>query len=298
MKILLLGATGYVGSSLLPRLIRENHQVRCLVRKPIGINYDKVVLVPGDASDVDAVRSAAAGCDTIVYLIHSMSGQSKHFEEIDRAIATNVAAAAEYTGVQQIVYLGGLGNRDQAQTPHLRSRHEVGTILRSSGVPVTELRAAVIIGEGSASFEMIKALVARLPVMICPKWVSVRTQPIAIVDVLEYITRSLRMPIEHSRTIDIGGATILSYRDMMLTVARHMHRRRLIIPVPVLTPWLSSHWVNLVTRVSAPLARALIESVRSETICENDLALRLFDFRPLGFDEAVSRALAGNSPGH
>jgi uncharacterized protein YbjT (DUF2867 family) len=159
-------------------------------------------------------------------------------------------------------------------------------------VPVTELRAAVIIGAGSASFEMIKYLVARLPIMICPKWVNIKTQPIAIHDVLEYITRSLDIPDGLGHTIDIGGTDVLSYRDMMLTVARQMNYRRLIIPVPVLTPWLSSHWVNLVTTVSAPLARALIESVRSETVCENDTALRLFDIKPIGFEEAVARALS------
>jgi uncharacterized protein YbjT (DUF2867 family) len=292
MKTLVLGGTGYVGSKLVPRLIRTGRQLRCLARDPARLVSREVEVVQGDASDKSAVESAVSGCDRIVYLIHSMTAQSSDFEEHDIRIASNIALAAERARVQQIVYLGGLGKKGAAQTPHLRSRHEVARILRSTCVPVTELRAAVIIGAGSASFEMIKSLVTRLPIMICPKWVNVRTQPIAIDDVIEYITRSLEMPSALSQTIDIGGATILSYRDMMLAVARQMDRRRLIIPVPVLTPWLSSHWVNLVTTVSAPLARALIESVRSETVCENDSALELFDFTPIGFEEAVARAVA------
>ena len=291
MKILVLGGTGYVGSNLVPRLVRDGHRVRCLVRDPARATFDDVDVVPGDASDASAVDAAVEGCEGIVYLIHSMSGRGMEFEELDRRIAESVASAARTHGVKQIVYLGGLGKRDTDQTPHLRSRHEVAEILRGSGVPVTELRAAVVIGAGSASFEMIKALVARLPVMICPKWVNVKTQPIAIEDVLEYIRRSLDTPEASGSTIDIGGTDVLSYRDMMLTVGRLMGLRRLIIPVPVLTPWLSSHWVNLVTTVSAPLARALIESVRSETVCEDDAALRLFDFTPIGFEEAAGRAL-------
>jgi uncharacterized protein YbjT (DUF2867 family) len=191
-------------------------------------------------------------------------------------------------------YISGLGNRQLDQTPHLRSRHQVARILSAGYVPVIELSAAAIIGSGSASFEMIKALVKWLPVMICPKWVNVNTQPIAIDDVLEYILSCLGICSSRSRSIDIGGPTILSYGEMMLTVARELRLRRVIVPVPVLTPWLSSHWVNLVTSVAAPLARALIESVRSETVCESDIALQMFDFRPVSFEEAVSRALAQN----
>lgn len=295
MKTLILGATGYVGGSLFPRLIEKGHHVRCLVRDPSRLKRPDVETVKGDASDRTAVESALDGCDRIVYLIHSMSGDTDSFEALDRRIATNVAAAAAGSSVRQIVYLGALGNRREAQTPHLRSRHEVAEILRTSSIPVTELRAAVVIGSGSASFEMIRMLVARLPVMICPKWVNVKTQPIAIDDVLEYIVRSLEQPDALGATLDIGGPDVLSYRDMMQTVARQMRLRRLILPVPVLTPWLSSHWVNLVTTVSAPLARTLIESVRSETVCEDDSALRQFDFRPTGFEEAVRRALSGNA---
>jgi len=296
MRILVLGGTGYVGGHLIPRLINEGHDVRCLIRNPAKKSIGSIVTIHGDATDAAVVKEAVSGCDRLVYLIHSMSGQSAGFEELDRRIAINVANAAKQASIQQIVYLGGLGNKATAPSPHLRSRHEVASILRSSGLPVTELRAAVIIGAGSASFEMIRYLVARLPVMICPKWVNRKTQPISIGDVLEYLTRSINMSQPESRTLDIGGPDILSYRDMMLAVARLMNRRRLIIPVPVLTPWLSSHWVNLVTPLAAPLAMTLIESVRNETVCENQDALRLFDLKPIGFEEAVKRALSENRP--
>jgi uncharacterized protein YbjT (DUF2867 family) len=292
VKVLVLGGTGYVGRNLIPRLVKESHKVRCLVRDPGKVVSNDIETIRGDARDEAAMDLAVSGCDSIVHLIHTMGSHSINFEELDSNIATNVSISASRHEVKRIVYLGGLGDRQLAQTPHLRSRHEVARLLRKGSVPVTELRAAVIIGSGSASFEMIKALVKRLPIMICPKWVNVNTQPIAIDDVLEYIIRCLETHNAQSRSIDIGGPTILSYRDMMLAVANQMGLRRLIIPVPVLTPWLSSHWVNLVTSVSAPLARALIESVRSETVCENDMALQMFDFKPLDFKEAVSRALA------
>jgi uncharacterized protein YbjT (DUF2867 family) len=296
MKVLVLGGTGYVGRNLIPRLIKEGHQVRCLVRDSSKVISHDVETIRGDAGNEAAVDIAVRGCDSIVHLIHTMGNNSTNFEELDSSIASNVSAAANRHKVKQIVYLGGLGDRKLDQTPHLRSRHKVASVLREGSVPVTELRAAVIIGSGSASFEMIRALVKRLPIMICPKWVNVNTQPIAIDDVLEYIIRSLEMCSSQSQSIDIGGPTILSYREMMLAVAKQMRLRRLIIPVPVLTPWLSSHWVNLVTSVAAPLARALIESVRSETVCENDVAQQMFDVKPLGFEEAVSRALTPEDP--
>lgn len=291
MKVLILGSTGYVGSNLIPRLLNDGYQVRCLARDPKKIESDQVEIVTGDATDKSIIAKSMIGCDKIVYLIHSMSTSSSQFEDVDKHIAKNVADEAKNAGISQIIYLGGLGKKDVDQTPHLRSRHEVAKILRSSGIPVIELRAAVIIGNGSASFEMIRDLVKHLPVMICPKWVGVKTQPIAIDDVLEYISLILKKTVDSGYALDIGGADILSYRDMMLSVARNMGLRRLILPVPVLTPWLSSHWVNLVTSVSAPLARTLIESVRSETICENDRALKMFDFKPIGFDKAVKKAL-------
>lgn len=291
MKTLILGGTGYVGRQLIPRLIQAGHEIRCLVRDPGRLDLDAVDLVKGDALDRASVETAVTGCDRIVFLIHSMTSGRGRFEDLDGRIAGYVAEAAATAGIKQIVYLGALGNKDSVQSSHLRSRHEVAAILRSGGVPVTELRAAVIIGAGSASFEMIRSLVIHLPVMICPRWVNVNTQPIAIHDVLEYLTRSLNESDALGKTLDIGGPDVLSYREMMLEVARQMNRRRLIIPVPVLTPWLSSHWVNLVTPISASLSRALIESVRSETVCTDHTARALFDFSPQSFTAAVAAAL-------
>ena len=296
MKIAVLGASGYVGSRLVPHLQAKGWQVRCLVRNPDKTALTGAEIIVGDATDNRAVERVLDDVDRIVYLIHSMDQGAGKFEQLDRQIAENVADVASRVGVKQIVYLGGLGKRGESQSAHLRSRHTVAELLRSTGTPVTEFRAGVVVGAGSTSFEMIRFLVSRLPVMICPRWVKVKTQPIAVDDVLDYIGRSLVTPAALGETIDIGGPDILSYRDMMLTVARQLGHRRLIIPVPVLTPQLSSHWVNLVTPIGAPLARALIESVRSETICDNDRALSMFDIRPMSFDDAVSDALHGGTP--
>lgn len=293
-NILLLGATGYVGGRLLPRLLEGGHHVRCLVRSPEKIpstDADASEVMRGDVLQRDSILQAMQGMDTVMYLVHSMSGGGTDFEKNDRIAAENVAECARATGVERIIYLGGLGSRAHAQTPHLRSRHEVGDVLRSSGVPVTELRAAVIVGSGSASFEMIHHLVNRLPAMITPRWVNVRTQPLAIADLLAYLLASVEQTNVAGRTIDIGGPQVLSYREMMLTVARVLGLRRLVVPVPVLTPRLSSYWVNLVTPIPFTLARALIESVRSETVVEDTAAAELFDIRPMPFEEAVRRAL-------
>ncbi|PLX26509.1 MAG: DUF2867 domain-containing protein [Ignavibacteria bacterium] len=293
-QILLLGATGYVGGRLLPRLIEHGHDVRCLVRSPEKIPEREAAageIIRGDVLQRETILPAMQGIDTVLYLVHSMSGGGSDFEKHDRIAAQNVAECARDAGVRRIIYLGGLGSRERMQTPHLRSRHEVGDILRGSGVPVTELRAAVIVGSGSASFEMIHHLINRLPVMITPRWVNVRTQPLAIADLLSYLVATVEKQETSGRVIDIGGPEVLSYREMMLTIARVLGLRRIVIPVPVLTPRLSSYWVNLVTPIPFSLARALIESVRSETVMENDSAAELFDITPMPFEEAVRRAL-------
>ncbi|MEW6411303.1 MAG: NAD(P)H-binding protein [Candidatus Zixiibacteriota bacterium] len=291
MKVLVLGASGYVGQRLVPYLLTRGHNVRCMVRDPGSLTGNRNEVFAGNALDIDALMRAMGGVEKVVYLIHSMRSPDKNFEQTDMQIATNVAEVARHYGIKQIVYLGALGERTDLQTPHLRSRHRVGDILRSSEIAVTELRAAVIVGSGSASFEMIKHLVQKLPIMICPRWVQVKTQPIAIADVLDYVASSLTLPDALGRTIDIGGADILSYRQMLIDVARILGLKRLIIPVPVLTPWLSSHWVNLVTPIEASLARALIESVRSETVCSDDLARRIFHVTPMNFKQAARAAL-------
>jgi uncharacterized protein YbjT (DUF2867 family) len=295
MSVLILGATGYVGRRLSARLADQRCSVRALVRSPEQARRllpQQVVLTTGDLADEASLAPAFDQVQTIVFLVHSMGNREHSFEEMDRRIATNVARAAASHAVKRIVYLGGLGASPQSASAHLRSRAEVGQILRSSGIPVTELRAAVVVGAGSVSFQMIKHLVSRLPLMICPRWVLVNTQPIAVDDALEYLLRSIRDDNLSGMTVDIGGPDILSYRDMMITVARLMNLRRLIIQVPVLTPRLSSYWVNLVTPIRAGLARELIESVRTETVCRDNARFELFDLTPMPFEQAVIAALA------
>lgn len=293
-SVLVLGATGYIGGRLVPRLVRAGYKVRALARDPAkiaGRGWSDVEMVRGDLLDPDSIRASLDGVGVVYYLVHSMSSAGEDFAERDRVAASNLALAAKRSGVQRIIYLGGLGRKALAHSLHLRSRHEVGDILRSSGIAVTEFRAAVVVGSGSASFEMIHHLVNRLPLMICPRWLVVKTQPIAVGDVLRYLTDCLDTPETADRVIDIGGPDVLTYRDMMLTVARALGLRRLLIQVPVLTPRLSSYWVNLVTPIPARLARSLIESVKHETTCENDDARRLFAFTPMSFADAVRAAL-------
>lgn len=292
-NILVLGATGYIGGRLVPRLLQAGYSVRVMARSPLkaqGKAWPGVEIVQGDVLETADIDRACEGIHILYYLVHSMSAGEADFEGRDRIGARNVAEAAARAGVGRIIYLGGLGNRGSATSPHLRSRHEVGSILRSGSVPVTEFRAAVIIGSGSASFEMIHHLVNRLPVMVCPRWVNVRTQPISIRDVIRYLLDCLGLPETTGRTIDIGGPDVLTYREMMLTTARSLGLRRLIYTVPVLTPRLSSYWVNLISPIPFSLARSLIESLRHETVCEDPSGMELFAFRPMGFREAVDAA--------
>lgn len=294
-KILLLGATGYIGGRLVPRLLAAGHHVRCMARDPdklAGRPWPGVEVVRGDVLDPDALRRAADGREVMYYLVHSMAAGENAFEERDRRGATNAAAAAAAAGLRRIVYLGGLGQRASGLSAHLRSRNEVGDVLRAGPVPVTEFRAAMVIGSGSLSFEMMHSLVNRLPVMTAPRWVATRSQPISVRDVLRYLVECLDVPESAGQVVDIGMPEALTYRDMMLRLARILGLRRWIVVVPVLTPRLSSLWMNLVTPVSAAIARPLIEGLRSDMLCENDLARRLFSFVPMGFDEAVALALA------
>jgi uncharacterized protein YbjT (DUF2867 family) len=299
-NVLVLGATGYIGGRLIPLLLSSGHRVRCLVRSPrklTGKSWSNVEVLAGDVLRPDSFGQAFENIDILIYLIHSMTGGERQFEHTDRTAAENVAQAARRFGVKRILYLGGLGKRNASQSPHLRSRHEVADILRNSGVPVTELRAGVIIGAGSASFEMIHHLVNRLPVMICPRWVHVKTQPIGIDDVLHYLVESVGNENTTGQIIDIGSPDILSYKEMMLGVAKTLHLKRWIFPVPVLTPRLSSYWMNLITPIPVALARSLIESLRSETVCENNRAETLFSFKPASFEETVRRALEKTQAG-
>jgi uncharacterized protein YbjT (DUF2867 family) len=300
-SILVLGATGYIGGRLVPRLLAEGHSVRCLVRSPEKIAgkkaWSQVEILKGDVLHPESFGKTFEGIDLLFYLIHSMTGTGEQFERIDKTAAENVAMAAREHGIKRIVYLGGLGERSEKQSPHLRSRQQVGDILRTSGIPVTEFRAAVIIGSGSASFEMMHHLVNRLPIMICPRWVNVKTQPIGIDDVLTYLVESVNNTASAGQTIDIGAPEILTYKEMMLAVAKALKLKRYILPVPVLTPKLSSYWMNLITPIPISLARSLIESLRYETVCENRIALDLFTIKPTPFAETLKRALEKTQAG-
>jgi len=293
MRILLTGATGYVGGRLLEALETAGHSVRCLARRPEYLEprvRPGTEVVRGDCLEPETLAPALEGVEAAYYMVHSMGG-SGDFAELDRRAAANFGEAASRAGVRRIIYLGGLGRREENLSHHLRSRQETGEILRAGGVPVIELRASIILGSGSLSFELIRALVERLPAMICPRWVHVKAQPIAIEDVVAYLVRSLDLPAGDSRVFEIGGADQVSYADIMREYARKRGLRRLMIPVPVLTPYLSSLWLGLTTPVYARVGRKLIEGVRNPTVVTNRDALRTFDIRPMNLSEAISRAM-------
>ena len=295
MTVLVAGATGYIGGRLVPRLLDEGHVVRCLTRRPEkldGVEWAvRADIVPGDVLDVESVARAMDGIDVVYYLVHSI-GTGSHFEESDRAAAENVAAAAAAAGVRRIVYLGGLVPSGEAASPHLASRAEVGQIFLDGPVPAVVLQAGVIIGSGSASFEMLRYLTERLPVMVTPKWVRSRVQPIAVRDVLSYLVGGLELPAATNRRFDIAGPDILTYETMMQRYAAVAGLpRRLVIAVPVLTPWLSSQWVNVVTPVPKAIAQPLIESLRNSVVAREHDIETLIPIRPLGFDAAVEKAL-------
>ena len=295
MQVLVTGATGYIGGRLVPELLARGHQVRCGARAPAKLTdrlwRDDVEVVPLDVSDPAATRAAVEGMDVVYHLVHSMDGQAD-FAARDRHAAATVRDACAQAGVGRIVYLGGLGDPDDDLSEHLRSRQEVGRVLAAGPVPVTELRAAIIIGSGSASFEMLRHLVEVLPAMVTPRWVDTRCQPIAVRDVLAYLAAVIEHEETAGRVLEIGGPDVLTYRQLMAAYARVAGLRpRLVVPVPVLTPRLSSLWIGLVTPLPAGLARPLVDSLVNEVVVTDDTAQRLLPQELLSFTEAVRLAL-------
>ncbi len=294
MRVLLTGATGYIGGRLVPVLVNAGHTVRCVARDPARLEgrFADVEVVRGDVFDEASMRAAMEGIEVAYYLVHSMSDDRHDFTRSDRLAAERFGAAARAAGVQRIIFLGGLGVDEAGLSKHLRSRHEVGNILRAGGVPVIEFRAAIIVGSGSVSFEMIRYLTERLPLMIAPRWVSTRCQPIGIREVIAYLVAALDLPEREGRIFEIGGADVLSYRELMLRYAAARGLARKVLVVPLFTPRLSSYWVHLVTPIPASIARALIEGLRNEVVVHDNSARTAFpSILPVGYDEALKRAL-------
>jgi uncharacterized protein YbjT (DUF2867 family) len=293
--ILLTGGSGYVGGRLLPLLEKQGVRLRCVARSPEKMRprvRPGTEVVRGDVLDPASLDRALQGVHTAYYLVHLMSG-SKDFEKEDRQAALNFAGAARKAGVRRIIYLGGLGDdADPKLSPHLRSRHEVGTILRDSGVEAVEFRASLVIGTGSLSFDLVRALTDRLPVMLCPRWLTTPTQPIAVDDVLAYLLAAKDLPPGEGRLFEVGSPEVTTYGGLIREYARQRGLRRRLISVPVLTPYLSSLWLALVTPTAFEVGRHLIEGLKNPTVVRDRTALEAFPIRPMGIREAIQKALA------
>ena len=296
-NVLLTGATGYVGGRLLRHFEEGGRLVRCLVRQPEKLRAPAATtdVVRGDCLDEASLDRALAGIRSAYYLVHSMAAGSA-FEDVDRRAAANFGRAAARAGVGRIIYLGGLSGDGGSLSPHLKSRAETGDVLRASGVPVIEFRASIVVGAGSLSFEMIQALVERLPAMICPRWVSTLTQPIAIDDVVAYLSAALDLPLDRpgdnaGGVFEIGGPEVVSYGDLMRVYARLRGLRRLLLPVPMLTPRLSGLWLGLVTPAHARVGRALVEGLKNTTVARSGAAREVFRIQPTALRPALARAI-------
>jgi uncharacterized protein YbjT (DUF2867 family) len=288
VKVLVAGASGFVGRRLGPALVEAGHEVRAMTRHPD--RYDGAgTAVRGDVSDPDTLPQALSGCTAAYYLVHSLDRPD--FEQDDAAGAKAFGAAAAEAGLERIVYLGGLGDDADTLSAHLRSRREVERILGGGGVPTTTLRAGIIVGAGGVSWEITRQLVEHLPAMITPRWVHTRTQPIAVADVVRYLVGVLDLPEAAGRTFDIGGPEVLEYVEMLRRVARIEGRHTRVVPVPLLTPGLSSRWLALVTSVDTTTGRSLIDSMANEVVVRDDSIRRLVPFELTDYDSAVLAAL-------
>src|SRR3954451_13243945 len=291
--VLVTGATGYIGGRLVPVLEASGVRLRCLARHPAALEprvAPTTEVVAGDLFDPASLDRALAGIEVAYYLVHSMGAHGDYLEK-DRVAARNFGEAAQRAGVRRIVYLGGLAAGEETLSKHLKSRLETGQVLRESGVPVVEFRASGVIGSGSLSFELIRALVERLPIMICPRWVSTMAQPIGIDDLLAYLAAALGLPDEGSRTFEIGGADRASYGDLMREYARQRGLRRVMISVPLLTTRLSSLWLGLVTPLYARVGRELIDGLKTPCVVTIHDALSVFPIRPVGLPASIARAI-------
>ncbi|NIV14939.1 MAG: DUF2867 domain-containing protein, partial [Aliifodinibius sp.] len=300
-RVLVTGVTGYIGGRLVPRLLDLGYTVRVLVREADRLHrrdwVDKVEIIEGDVLKPETLIPAMDAIEAAYYLIHSMSG-GDNFHKQDLIAANNFGVAAKNSGVTQIIYLGGLGDPKSDLSEHLESRQATGRALTDAGVPVTEFRAAIIVGAGSISFEMIRYLTERIPIMISPKWVFTRVQPIAIYDVLRYLTETLHTPQSVGRVIEIGGDDILTYGDMFMQYAEVRGLKRTLVPVPVLSPRLSSYWVHWMTPVPANITRPLVEGLRNEVIVQDDSAKKIFpNIAPIDYRTAIKKALEGLETG-
>jgi uncharacterized protein YbjT (DUF2867 family) len=294
MRLLVTGATGFVGGKLARRLLGDGHEVRCLVRdasRARDLERAGAELHEGDVLDAGSLEGAGEGVDLAYYLIHAMGrGGDSGFAEREARSARNFARAMSAAGVGRVVYLGGLG---EATSEHLRSRHETAEILAAEGPPLTYFRAAMVVGAGSESYRTLRSLVERLPVMIAPAWLQTPTQPIAGDDVIAYLAAAPVIDASAGREVQLGGPDVLSYGEMLDRMAEALGKRpRPRVPVPLLTPWLSSLWIGLVTPVDAGVARPLVEGLRSETVVTDRSGMELFEIRPIGFGEALERAIA------
>ncbi len=286
--VLVAGASGFVGRRLVSALVADGHTVRAMTRHPDTYTGEGSP-VHGDVHDAGSLPAALDGCRAAYYLVHSLD--SKDFERLDSEAARAFGAAAAEAGVRQIVYLGGLGSESDELSSHLRSRREVESLLGAAGVPVTVLRAGIIVGSGGISWEMTRQLVDHLPAMVTPHWVRTKTQPIAVADVVRYLVGVLDEPRATGEVFEIGGPEVLQYVTMLRRVAAIKKRRLLVVPVPLLTPGLSSRWLSLVTDVDTQAGRSLVDSMANEVVVEDDSIRQVVPFEPMGYDDAVRTAL-------